>query len=48
MARVAEALPETRQSLICTADVPAPFAPSLLDQVLPTADAIAEHVRQQL
>ena len=48
MARVAEALPEARQSLICTADVPAPFTPSLLDQVLPTADAIAEHVRQQL
>ncbi len=48
MARIAEELPEVRQSLICTADAPAPFAPSLLDRVVPTTDAIAGHIRDEL
>ncbi len=48
MARIAEELPGTRQSLICTADVPAPFAPPLLDRVVPTTDAMADRIWDEL
>ena len=35
-----------RASLVCSAEAPAPFAPHLLDQVVPTQERIAQAVRQ--
>ena len=46
MARALEDGLRFRAALVCSADAPAPFAPHLLDQVVPTQERIAEAVRR--
>jgi pyruvate/2-oxoglutarate/acetoin dehydrogenase E1 component len=48
MSRVLEELPGVRARLCCTLDAPAPFAPELVDRIVPTASAIADAVRELL
>lgn len=45
MARVFERLPDRRARLVCSAQAPAPFAPELLDKVVPTVERITEEAR---
>jgi pyruvate/2-oxoglutarate/acetoin dehydrogenase E1 component len=46
MARVLEAGLRCRAALVCSAEAPAPFAPHLLDEVVPTEERIARAVRR--
>ena len=48
LARALEAAPGTRARLLCTLDAPAPFAPALVDEIVPGAAAIAAAVRDLL
>jgi pyruvate/2-oxoglutarate/acetoin dehydrogenase E1 component len=48
MARVLEAAPAGRAALVCTADAPTPAAPHLVDEIVPTTEAIAAAVRRLL
>jgi pyruvate dehydrogenase E1 component beta subunit len=48
MARVLEARPDARAALLCSLDAPSPFAPALVDVVVPDAGAIAQAVRTLL
>ena len=45
MARVLEDGLHCRAALVCSAEAPAPYAPHLLDEVVPTEDRIARAVR---
>ena len=48
MARVLGARPGARASLLCSLDAPSPFAPELVDMLVPDARAIAAAVRALL
>lgn len=46
MASLAQRRPGLRMSLLCSAPAPAPFAPHLLDRIVPTTPRIADAVRE--
>jgi pyruvate/2-oxoglutarate/acetoin dehydrogenase E1 component len=48
LARVAAARPAARAGLLCTLDAPSPFAPELVDMLVPDARGIANAVRALL
>ena len=48
MARVVQARPRVAARLLCTLDAPAPFAPALVDQIVPGPAQIAAGVRALL
>ena len=48
LSRVVSARPQVRAGLCCTLDAPAPFAPTLVDAIVPTPTAIADAVRTLL
>jgi acetoin:2,6-dichlorophenolindophenol oxidoreductase subunit beta len=48
MSRVLAAAPRARARLCCSLDAPTPFAPELVDGIVPTAPVIADAVRELL
>ena len=48
LARVHQARPSVKTRMLCTLDAPAPFAPTLVDEIVPGAALIAAEVRALL